>query len=434
MVLGTHAGRAPSAAKRWTDRLDAPRPATIWALGLVSAGLLAGWVGLQSRGWQVDFDVYRMGGQHVLGSGLYTATLAAGVRHLPFTYPPVAALLFWPFSHLSTHAGRLVWDAIDLVALTALIAVSIAAARGRKVASSDWRAALLLLFPLGFLLFPVRQDLELGQINVLLVLMIVADLAVGVSWRGKKVPKGALTGVAAALKLTPLVFLPYLLATRQWRAARNMVTSFVVATGALFVIAPRASWLYFTKDVFEVKRVGSGSLVIDQTLRAAIDRAGLSPSHVLGDLITMLVLCGGLSLAALAHRRSSPLLGVLVCAGTGLLVSPISWLHHYVWIVPVVVWLVAGLDRPTKGWYWAAATAVVFMVMPPVTPGPGDALWYVRENAYVIATLVFFALIGAMVWFRARRLDPSEVALQPDDRGAWRTARALQPTRADPGG
>ena len=64
----------------------------------------------------VKIDVYRMGGQHVLGSGLYSSTLTAGVRHLPFTYPPVAALLFWPFSHLSTYDGRLVWDAIDLAA------------------------------------------------------------------------------------------------------------------------------------------------------------------------------------------------------------------------------------------------------------------------------------------------------------------------------
>src|SRR6185312_17316222 len=100
------------------------------------------------------------------------------------------------------------------------------------------------------------------------------------------------------------------------------------------VIAPGASWHYFTRDVFEVERVGNSSLVINQTIRAAIGRTGLSPSHALGDLITVAVVCGGIALAVLACRRSSPLLGVLVCAGTGLLVSPISWPHHYVWIVP----------------------------------------------------------------------------------------------------
>jgi alpha-1,2-mannosyltransferase len=411
VALWTHADKAPSsAASGWASRFAPLRPRTIWLLGLASVGLFAGWLAMMARQRQIDFQVYRMGGQHVLGSGLYSSSVTFEGRHLPFTYPPLAAFLFWPLSHLTVYAGSIIWDAIDLVALTALIAVSIAAARRRSVVASDWRTGLLLLIPLGFLLFPVRQDLELGQLNVLLVLMIVADLAVGVSWRGKKLPKGVLTGLAAALKLTPLVFVPYLLATRQWRAARNMAATFVLATGALFAIAPGASWLYFTKDVFEVKRIGSTSLVIDQTFRSAIGRAGFSPSHALGDLITVAVVCGGIALAVQAHSRSSALLGVLVCAGTGLLVSPISWPHHYVWIVPAVVWLVAGVDRPAKGMYWAAAATVVFMVVPPNPPGDVDALWYIRENAYVISILVFFALVGTMLWVRSRTVDPESSA------------------------
>jgi alpha-1,2-mannosyltransferase len=380
---------------------------------LASTALFAGWLVMMARQRQVDFQVYRMGGQHVLGSGLYSSFVTYQQSHLRFTYPPLAALLFWPVSHLTTFAGGLSWDSIDLVALVALIAVSIAGARGRNVVPSDWRTGALLLIPLGFFLFPVRQDLELGQINVLLVLMIVADLAARVSWRGRRLPKGMLTGLAAALKLTPLVFLPYLLATRQWRAARNMATAFAVATGALFVIAPGASWLYFTKDVFEVKRIGNSSLVIDQTLRAAIGRAGVSPSHALGDLITLAVLCGGIALAVVAHRRSSAFLGVLVCAGTGLLVSPISWPHHYAWVVPALIWLVAGADRPAKGVYVAAATMLVFMGVPPTSPGDVNAIWYLRENAYVLSVLVLFALVGTMLWRRSRAGGPEPALLTP---------------------
>jgi alpha-1,2-mannosyltransferase len=433
MVLWAHAEKAPSAASGWAARFVPPRSRTTWFLALASLGLFAGWLAMLARQRQIDFEVYRMGGQHVLGAGLYSSSVTILGRHLPFTYPPLAALLFWPVSHLTTYAGNLVWDAIDVAVLTALIAVSIAAARRRNLRPADWRTALLLLFPLGFLLFPVRQDLEFGQINVLLVLMIVADLTVGASWRGRTLPKGILTGLAAALKLTPLVFLPYLLFTRQWRAARNMATTFVVATGAMFVVAPGASWLYFTKDVFEVKRVGSSSLVIDQTLRAAIGRGGFSPSHALGDLITVAVVCGGLALAALAHRRSSPLLGVLVCAGTGLLVSPISWPHHYVWIVPVVVWLAVGLDRPARGVYWAVAAFLVFMVVPPDPPGHSNALWYVRENAYVISTLALFALVAAMVRFRHGRQDSSVTAAQADGITGGRATSVLSASRA-PGG
>ncbi|HEY1446629.1 MAG TPA: glycosyltransferase 87 family protein [Acidimicrobiales bacterium] len=394
---------------------------------------MAAWLVDMARQQQVDFEVYRLGGQHVFGSGLYTSSVRYETSHLPFTYPPLSALLFWPVSHLSTFAGGLVWDAVDLTALTALIAVSIAAAKGRKLVSSDWRTALLLLIPLGLLLFPVRQDLELGQINALLVLMIVADLAVGVSWRGKTLPKGVLTGLAAALKLTPLVFLPYLLATRQWRAARNMVTSFVAATAAMFVIAPGASWLYFTKDVFEVKRIGNAGLVIDQTLRAAIGRAGFSPSHAVGDLITVAVVCGGITLAVQAYRRSSAFLGVLVCAATGLLVSPISWLHHYVWILPALVWLVVGRDRPAKGVYWAAVAALPFMAVPPTPAGEVNAIWYLRENAYVLSTVVFLGLIGAMLWFRSRTPDRSTAEAPEDELRSGRREPVLT-ARGEQGG
>ena len=107
--------------------------------------------------------------------------------------------------------------------------------------------------------------------------------------------------------------------------------------------------------------------------------------HAVVDLLLVVVLCAGMALAALAFHRSSVLLGVLLCAATGLLVSPISWQHHYVWCVPLLVWLVSGVDRPRRGVVWAALAAIVFMVMPPGQSGDLNVMWYVRENAYVLA-------------------------------------------------
>ena len=173
--------------------------------------------------------------------------------------------------------------------------------------------------------------------------------------------------------------------------------------------------------------------MIDQTFRAAIDRAGFSPSHVLGDVITVAVVCVGIALAVRAHRHSSQLLGVLVCAGTGLLVSPISWLHHYVWIVPALVWLVVGIDRPDKGAYWAASAAVVFMVMPPDPSGHPDALWYVRENA-LISTIVFLGLTAVMLWFRSRTPASSEAGGPADDLRSRSDAPDLSATVGERGG
>jgi alpha-1,2-mannosyltransferase len=407
-------GHESSAPGSWSARVKVSSPLALWILGVVSAVLLGGCLALFARTHQVDFEVYRMGGQHAFRSSLYSSVLTAGSHRLVFTYPPIAALFFWPVSHLSTYAGKLIWDGIDLIALTALIAVSIAAAQGRTVLRSDWRTALILLFPLGYLLYPVRNDLQLGQINIALVLMIVADLTVGVSWRGRRLPQGVLVGLAAALKLTPLIFLPYLLVTRQWRAARSMGFTFIMATGCLFIISPRASWLYFTKDAFDVKRVGNSTLVGNQTLQAMIARAHLSPSHALVDLITVVVVAGGMSIAAMAYRTSSALLGALTCAATGLLISPISWLHHYVWIVPALVWLVAGVDRPAHGVHVAAAAAVVFMVMPPTPPANSNVLWFIRENSIVLSTLTFLVLVGA--WLCAsRKKGPNTHAAPPGD-------------------
>lgn len=401
---------APSISSRLRARLAQTRSRTLWILAITSVLLLASYLAQYSvRGWQVDFLVYRQGGQHVLGSGLYSSTLTAGLRHLQFTYPPLAALLFWPFSHFSAQAGKLIWDAINVAALAGVIAVSMAAARGRSLVPSDWRTALILVFPIGVLLYPVKYDLQLGQINLVLVLMIVADLALGVSWRGKRLPQGALTGLAAALKLVPLIFLPYLLMSRQWRAARNMMVTFLAFTGTMFIVAPRASWLYFTKDFHDVARIGNDLILNNQTLGAAITRAHLPHSHALVDMITVLIASGGIALAAVASRHSSALLGTLVCAATGLLVSPISWNHHYVWIVPALVWLFVGLDRPAKGAHWAAAVALVFLVAPSVPPTEFSFIGYVSENSYVLATVLSLASIGAMLWIRATR-RPTEPA------------------------
>jgi len=249
--------------------------------------------------------------------------------------------------------------------------------------------------------------LNLGQINIVLVLMIVADLAMEISWRGRPIPKGVLVGLAAAVKLTPLVFLPYLALSGQWRAARNSAVTFLVATGAMFAMAPGASWRYFTKDALAISRVGNAEGLSNQTLHAAIVRAHLSLPSAVSDVVAVAVLCGGIALAAVAHRRSSALLAVLVCAATGLLVSPISWLHHFVWIVPALIWLTVGTDRPAKGRWWALVGALAFYVIPPFTPGGTGVIWYLRDNAYVIMTLVFLVVVGHMLWVRRMARAPA---------------------------
>ncbi|HEY1827665.1 MAG TPA: hypothetical protein VGF87_06565, partial [Acidimicrobiales bacterium] len=119
-------------------------------------------------------------------------------------------------------------------------------------------------------------------------------------------------------------------------------------------------------------------------------------------------------------RRSSDFLGLLVCSATGLLVSPISWSQHYVWIVPVLAWLTLSPARPAAGRWWAAG-AVVLYTLPPMWSAigahiRGGSVWFVSADTYVLSAMAFLALLGLMLWLRGRATQ----ALQPARTGSAR--------------
>jgi alpha-1,2-mannosyltransferase len=171
----------------------------------------------------------------------------------------------------------------------------------------------------------------------------------------------------------------------------------------MFAIAPGASWAYWRKDAFDVQRAGKPLSLSNQSIHALFGRAHLSTSGALFDLCVLIVLGSGLAVAVVAYRSSSSLLGVLVCAATALLVSPISWWHHYVWIIPVLAWLAFSPDRPKRGEWWAVGAAFLFVIEPLKLHGLGP-LMGLANNDYVTSALVFVALIGCMLWTRHRRV------------------------------
>jgi hypothetical protein len=139
--MASRAGDLPMGPLRAsTAALSQRRPFTLappmlWIIAIPSAALLAIYsLWYSANEPEMDCQVYRMGGRHILGPGLYSSQIEVLGRHLSFTYPPLAALLFWPISHLSVFVGQVLWDAINVAALIALIAVSIAAARSRRLA------------------------------------------------------------------------------------------------------------------------------------------------------------------------------------------------------------------------------------------------------------------------------------------------------------
>ena len=212
---------------------------------------------------------------------------------------------------------------------------------------------------------PVRLTFYFGQINLVLCLAIVADLTCTFDMYGRTLPRGVLVGVAAAVKLVPLVFVPYLFVTRQTRAAWTALATFAACSLVAAAFDPATSWSYWTKYVNDASRVGNPSYILNQSIQGTLDRlAHRDVPALLVDALGAVVLVAGIALARWAWRDSSPFLGILVCATTGMVISPITWEHHLVWAVPILLWLVLAADRPAGGPLWAAAAALVLRWAP----------------------------------------------------------------------
>jgi alpha-1,2-mannosyltransferase len=403
---GSRSGSAPAVAREAGNNRRASTiahllPAGSWIPALLGALSLAGALALAispAKGPQVDFLVYRMGGAHVLGQHLYDVYLAR--LNLHFTYPPFAALLFWPFAQFSVGLGQLVWVVVNLVALGALTAVSIRAVRPQWPRRRIWGVALIVLFPV-LRLSPDLLTLDYGQVNFVIALLIMVDLTGTVRLRSRTLPRGVLLGIAAAVKLTPLIFIPFLILTRQFRAAATALGSFLLCSAAAFAIAPHSSSFFWSHKIFE--RAASLIYISDQNLHSALQRTlGAPPAPALLAVLTLLFAACGLAVATWAYRTSSPVFGIVLCATTGLIISPVSWAHHYVWIVPVLAWLVLGSDRPRGGSWWALAVAVLFWVAPiwwvqDVQQGYGGPLVLLAGNSFFLAAVAFLLLAGLLL-------------------------------------
>lgn len=389
------------------------RPSTRWVVAMSVLGAASlGWllVEVWRVTWhraQLDLAVYVLGAHHLTDGRLYTVGLPTA-PHLPFTYPPIAALVFTPLAALPTSAGQLVWAGVSIASLYAVLALSLRAVLPGtdRVRVALW--ALVLLGP-SFLLDPLRLTFYFGQVNLVLCALLLVDLTTTPRLGRWTLPRGVLVGVAAAVKLVPLVFVPYLFVTRQVRAGWTAVGSFAACSLVALAVHPPSTWDYWTKYATDAARVGNPSYHLNQSLLGALDRLDhrlLTPTAV--DAVGAVVLVAGIALARWAWRDSSPFLGILVCATTGMVVSPITWEHHLVWAVPVLLWLACAPDRPPVGWLWAAAAAGLLWWAPlQGVPSGGDRELHEHGWTLVAASSSFWLLVaflaGVAVLLTARR-------------------------------
>ncbi len=350
---------------------------TLLQLLALAALAYAGWRLVGHTSYRIDVDVYRMGGQAWLdGRPLY----AGGVLFhtpigldLPFTYPPLAAIVFCPFAWLGLPAASVTITLITLalllvstiIVLTRLDAGSAASALPGPAWSRRWWWAALIVAGAAIWLEPIKSNFAFGQINVVLMTLVIADCVP----RRTPWPRGLLLGLGIALKLTPAVFLLYFLLRRDNRATLTAAASFVAATLVGFALAWHDSWQYWGDTVRNTDRIGAASLNTNQNVAGTLARLGLSDHQRFLPWLAACLLV--LALTVWATRRvlqaGEPTLAVICVALFGLAVSPVSWSHHWVWMLPaVVVTAVLAWRRRRVALAAVSAAGVALMVWTPI--------------------------------------------------------------------
>jgi alpha-1,2-mannosyltransferase len=421
------------------------RGGTLLAVGAAAfAVAIAGYVAYirtnPSSQWMqpVDLRVYTDGGlivRHV--APYYRAYRASplydwpGYLHLKFTYAPFAAMVFAALSLVSFATLMKVSVAVNIAALLATIWMTFGGL-GYRRGLARLGATLLLAAPL-FWTEPVQRTLFLGQIEIVLMALIIWDQV----QPDRRWWKGAGIGVAAGIKLVPLIFIPYLLLTRRFRQAAVAAGTFALTFVLGFAVLPADSRKFWLDGLFvQGSRTGFVGWEGNQSLPGLITRltgnvVRAQPAWLVVDVV---VAIAGVACAALLDRAGHRMAGLLTCALTGLLVSPISWDHHWVWIVPWVVvvtvyavrargaarWALAGLAVgltvvfgawPGNLWHMPANTGGFFeglIWVPPLTNPEtylriGDQPWYAEYhwhglqlifgNLYVLTGMALFAAL-----------------------------------------
>ncbi|MEJ4113333.1 glycosyltransferase 87 family protein [Corynebacterium kroppenstedtii] len=359
----------------------------------------------------VDFEVYRAGAQALVHHhSLYNVTFSTSEHDLPFTYPPFAACVMVGFLVLPMAAGLV---AHSIVSLGAILLATVILTRHWEVRWRYLAAAMVVVSE------PVRATLSFGQVNSLLLLLVVCDWWV----LAERPPRcqchrmtGVLTGIAAAVKLTPAVFILVPLLRRDYASTVRCLFSFAVATGLAAVAAPHDSWSYISHVVWATDRIGEPTIVANQSVKGVLGRATASfPATWAQSGMTSILWAGVISALLLMlllvarhisrrsveppglqdggkHSHASRYVLPSMVALVGLLASPVSWTHHWVWALPVIVTLcdiaVAGpsssMDERRQAFHvrstwFAVATSGIFLV--------GAVWWAPALSQWAVATV-----------------------------------------------
>jgi alpha-1,2-mannosyltransferase len=251
-----------------------------------------------------------------------------------FTYPTFAALTMLPMALLPWPVAG-VLSVLFTVAASALVLWWLVVPVAERV---GWppRFAYAVALCLAIAYEPMRETVNFGQVNLLLLFLVAADLLLLVARRHPAA--GVLVGLATAIKLTPGIFIVYLLLTRRWRPA--LIASATTAAASLLAaaVAPDASREFWTGALWDTDRVGRLDFISNQSLQGVVAR--LDPLHP-SRLAWLALVVAALGIWAWRVRAAGPdeATGLALTGAVGCLISPVTWIHHLVWLIPGLVLL-----------------------------------------------------------------------------------------------
>lgn len=383
-------------------------------IGLI-AGLAATFYRINKTASPVDMVIYRQGVDAFLhGREMYSEPMFAGDLALPFIYPPFGALFMAPLNIIpgidDTFAGRIVIALSNALLLLCLWMVW----RWLLDANRWAMPAAAISWALALISEPVELNHSFAQVNVILMSLVVLDLVP----RKRTLPQGWLIGIAAAIKLTPLAMLLYFLLRKDFRAIVTAGISAALATLLAAIVRFDATWEFYGARLLGM---GSGgdfgvntSYQSNSSWRGMIQR-WFSSEQALEDsghlvtalwaVLVILTITAGAWIMIQLLRRGYLVDAWLINAVIMLLISPVSWSHHWVWLalaVPVWFWrahsmrdyglgatvalwisVLVVLEQPPKWWYGDAIEVHALSFWPKVFVS--DFVWLGLATLLVIA-------------------------------------------------
>ncbi len=309
-----------------------------------------------------DLQVYLDGGQQALHHpGSLYSWHYENDPGIQFTYTPFAALLFAVGSVLPFRALMVFVALVSTAALAATVWIAFRELGWRPAARTG---ITLLLTGLVFWTEPVQRGLYLGQVELVLMALVVWDLC----QPDRRRWKGAATGIAAGIKLVPLLFIVYLVVTRRFRQAAVAAGAFAVTVIIGFAALPRPSVTWWLDgNFYQAGRTGFVGDQQNQSLNGILTRfaGSVSGGQPLWLAAAVIVAVLGLAAAVILHQSGRTFAGLMAAALTALLISPISWDHHWVWIAPgLAVIIDAGVRAASNGARacWLALAGAVLVI------------------------------------------------------------------------